>query len=93
MLNSKELQHGLRQSSLDMLSLCKKQLVKARICLVNFDTELAEEVIYAENRVNALDFKIEADCEKYLALYTPVASDLRLVLMVRKIHMLLERVC
>lgn len=75
-----------------MLALCKKQLVNARDAFFNHDSELAEEVIHTENRVNALDLKIDRDCERFIALHNPVASDLRFVLALRKINFDLERV-
>ena len=52
----------------------------------------AEEVINTETRVNALDLKIENDCEKFLALYNPVAIDLRFIMAILKINFDLERI-
>lgn len=75
-----------------MLSLCKKQLENARDAFFNHDNDLAEEVLHTENRVNALDLKIDRDCERFIALHNPVASDLRFVLALRKINFDLERV-
>lgn len=75
-----------------MFSLCKKQLENAREAFLNHDSELAEEVLHTENRVNALDLKIDRDCERFIALHNPVASDLRFVLALRKINFDLERV-
>ncbi len=82
----------LNQAGIEMLNLCKKQLVNARDAFFNHDSELAEEVIHTENRVNALDLKIDRDCERFIALHNPVASDLRFVLALRKINFDLERV-
>lgn len=82
----------LNQAGIEMLALCKKQLVNARDAFFNHDSELAEEVIHTENRVNALDLKIDRDCERFIALHNPVASDLRFVLALRKINFDLERV-
>ena len=53
----------LNQSGIDMISLCKVQLEKAKDSFINHDSDLAEEVIRTETRVNALDLKIEKDCE------------------------------
>tara|TARA_R110000868_G_scaffold205960_3_gene454672 strand:+ start:313 stop:975 length:663 start_codon:yes stop_codon:yes gene_type:complete len=82
----------LNQSGIDMLSLCKGQLEKAKESFVNHDSDLAEEVVRTETRVNALDLKIEKDCEKFIALYTPVAIDLRFVIALLKINSELERI-
>ncbi len=75
-----------------MLELCKKQLENAQEAFFNHDSDLAEEVLHTENRVNALDLKIDRDCERFIALHNPVASDLRFVLALRKINFDLERV-
>jgi phosphate transport system protein len=75
-----------------MFELCEKQMLKSKEAFLAHDSDLAEEVIHTENRVNALDLKIDRDCERFIALYTPVAGDLRFVLALRKINFDLERV-
>ena len=72
--------------------MCKSQLQKSNESFVNHDSDLAEEVIRNETRINALDLKIEKDCEKFIALYTPVAIDLRFVIALLKINSELERI-
>jgi phosphate transport system protein len=39
-----------------------------------------------------MDLKIDRDCERFIALHNPVASDLRFVLALRKINFDLERI-
>ena len=82
----------LNQAGLEMLHLCTKQLENAREAFFTHDSDLAEEVAHTENRVNALDLKIDRDCERFIALHNPVASDLRFVLALRKINFDLERI-
>ena len=82
----------LNQAGQEMFSLCRKQLENAREAFFNHDHDLAEEVLHTENRVNALDLKIDRDCERFIALHNPVAGDLRFVLALRKINFDLERV-
>jgi len=91
-MNTKEQRESLNQSGFEMLTLCKLQLEKAKEALVNHDTDLAEEVMNTEKRVNSLDLKIEKDCEKFLALYNPVAVDLRFIMAVLKMNAELERI-
>ena len=67
------------------------QLVKTKEALVQFDKDLAREVVAKEKRVNSLELKIDRDCENIFALYNPVAVDLRTVLAVLKINNNLER--
>ena len=92
MANPQNKRDILNQAVFEMLNLCKSQLQKAKEAFVTHDSDLAEEVIRKESRVNALDLKIERDCEKFLALYNPVASDLRFVMAVLKINSELERI-
>lgn len=91
-MNTKEQRVSLNQSGFEMLTLCKSQLDKAREAFVNHDSDLAEEVMNTEKRVNSLDLKIEKDCEKFLALYNPVAVDLRFIMAVLKMNAELERI-
>lgn len=83
---------GLNQTGLEMFQLCKKQLENAKAAFFDHDNDLAEEVLHTENRVNALDLKIDRDCERFIALHNPVAGDLRFVLALRKINFDLERI-
>jgi len=54
--------------------------------------DLAREVIENERIVNAIELKIDRDCENILALFQPVAVDLRFVLATLKINSNLERI-
>ncbi len=92
MANPQNKRDILNQAVFEMLTICKSQLQKAKEAFVTHDSDIAEEVIRKESRVNALDLKIERDCEKFLALYNPVASDLRFVMAVLKINSELERI-
>lgn len=92
MLSIDQHRETLNQTVHEMLELCIKQLENAREAFFNHDSDLAEEVIHTENRVNALELKIDRDSERFIALHHPVASDLRFVLAVQKITFNLERV-
>lgn len=84
--------HLLREQIIDMQRLVRMQLSKCRSALLTFDTDLAREVLSNEKRVNALELKIDRDCENILALFNPVAVDLRFVLAALKINNNLERI-
>src|SRR5690606_24068579 len=76
----------------DMLGLVKSQLIKCKEAIEKKDTDLAAEIIADEKKVNIQELAIDRDCENILALYTPVATDLRLVLATLKISNELERI-
>jgi phosphate transport system protein len=83
---------ALKDEMLNMWSLVQSQLTKSRKALLSFDEDLAREISLKENRVNAYELKIDLDCENILALYSPVAIDLRFVLAALKINSNLERI-
>lgn len=82
----------LREEINQMWKLVISQLEKAKQAFLNADIELAREIISREKRVDALELKIDSDCENYIALFSPVAVDLRLVLSIMKISSTLERI-
>lgn len=82
----------LKDEVKNMWGLVLSQLLKARTALLEFDKDLAREVILKEKRVNGSELKIDRDCENMFALYSPVAIDLRFLLAVLKINSNLERI-
>ncbi|MFA6816916.1 MAG: phosphate signaling complex protein PhoU [Lentisphaeria bacterium] len=54
--------------------------------------EEAKEIINKDYDIDALENEIEEECLKTLALYQPVASDLRQIIMVLKVNNEVERV-
>lgn len=82
----------LKSEILEMFALVSSQLLKGKEALLNVDKSLAREVNFNEKRVNALELKIDKDCENIFALFNPLAIDLRFVLAVLKINSNLERI-
>jgi phosphate transport system protein len=81
----------LKSEMINMWQMVLSQLTKAEEALQNKDKDLAREVVLTEKRVNSFELKIDRDCEDILALFAPVAIDLRFLLAVLKINMNLER--
>src|SRR3984885_11352091 len=82
----------LKTEAINMWTLVDSQLSKARLAFLNFDKDLAREVVLKEKRVNGYELKIDRDCENIFALFCPVAIDLRFLLAVLKINSNLERI-
>ena len=82
----------LKEEVSEMWRLVLSQLEKVKQAFLNNDIEQAREVASREKRVNSFELKIDSDCENYIALYNPVAIDLRLVLSLIKISITLERI-
>src|SRR5580704_6674497 len=83
---------GVKRELVNMWILVQSQLNKAKEAMVQFDKDLAREVLIKEKRVNSYELKIDRDCENIFALYCPVAIDLRFLLAALKINTNLERI-
>ena len=76
----------------EMGLLVQNQLKKSMRAITRLDKDIAREVVFQERRVNAEELKIDRDCENIMALFNPVAIDLRLVFATFKINSHLERI-
>jgi phosphate transport system protein len=81
----------LRKDVIELFQLVQSQLEKSKQALITLDKDLAREVIVNEKRVNSFELKLDRDCENIIALFNPVAMDLRFVLACLKINNNLER--
>ena len=83
---------SLRAELAQMYSLVHIQLEKAQDVFLENKTTLIKEITSTEKLVNAKELQIDSRCETILALFTPVAVDLRFVLSALKINANLERI-
>jgi len=78
-----------------LMSLCKvvedslRQAVKS---IKDRDVELARRVIETDVEIDQMEVDVEEECLKILALYQPVAIDLRFIITALKINNDLERI-
>lgn len=91
-MNIEEEVQQLKEAIMDMAELTISQMKKAKDAYLANDSELAQEIIHNEKRVNAIELSIDRDCENIFALLNPVASDLRFVISALKINSDLERI-
>lgn len=82
----------LREEVDQMWTLVRKQMEQARQAVLTLDRTLAQQIVVRERRVDAFELKIDSDVEDFIALYNPVAVDLRFVLAMLKINGDLERI-
>lgn len=75
-----------------MWSLVLQQVENAYRAVGDADKTLANKVVSREKRVNAFELKIDSDIEDFIALYNPVAIDLRFSLAMMNICNNLERI-
>ncbi|KAA3598365.1 MAG: phosphate transport system regulatory protein PhoU [Calditrichaeota bacterium] len=82
----------LYQSLLKMGSLVEESIKKSTYAFLSYDKEMASEVKNSDKEINDLEITIDKKCEAIFALFQPVASDLRLVMVALKINNDLERI-
>lgn len=82
----------IKQAHSQMWELVESQVRKAFTALENFDKDLAHEIITREKMVNAQELVADHHCENFIALFNPVAVDLRFVISIFKINNNLERI-
>ncbi len=87
----KELNH-LEQRLLSLTALVQENIRQAIVSFKNRDVPLAQKVRDADQEIDQQEVEIEEECLKMLALYQPVASDLRYIVAAMKINNDLERV-
>ncbi|MDD5580345.1 MAG: phosphate signaling complex protein PhoU [Methylobacter sp.] len=81
---NKELE-DIRNKVLNMGGLVERQIDLAVKAFINGDSEIAEQVIKQDNRIDAMEMDIDLECTQILALRQPAAFDLRLIIAVIKI--------
>lgn len=82
----------LKSMILSMAELVERNVVDAVRALEEGDTDLALEVIFNDTKIDEKDIKIGEECLHTIALYHPVASDMRTVASVLTINKDLERI-
>ena len=82
----------LRNVTFEMFQLVKEQLLLTKDVMLTGDHDLSCEVMRKEKRVNAFEISIDRECEEFLAMQNPVASDLRFAICILKTSGNLERI-
>jgi phosphate transport system protein len=82
---------NLKERILRVGTLVEEAISKSITALINRDAALAQRVIANDEEIDRMEVEVEEECLKILALYQPVAADLRFVVAVLKINNDLER--
>ena len=83
---------NLKKELLHIASMVENATEKALVALIERRGELAQADIDEDDLMNDKEVRIEEECLKILALYQPVANDLRFVITVLKVNNDIERV-
>lgn len=83
---------NLKGHHAQMWELVESQIKKAILAFETNNKELAREIITREKTVNMQELVVDHHCENFIALFNPVAIDLRFVISLLKINNNLERI-
>jgi len=81
----------LNQKVLTLGAMVEEAIAQAVNALTGRDGELAARIIEADDNIDRFEIEVEEECLKLLALYQPLARDLRQVVAVLKMNNDLER--
>ncbi|RLS33868.1 MAG: phosphate transport system regulatory protein PhoU [Planctomycetota bacterium] len=82
---------GLKEKILRVGTLVEEAISKSISAVINRDVALAQRVMASDEAIDRMEVEVEEECLKILALYQPVAADLRFVVAALKINNDLER--
>jgi len=82
----------LKKKILSLSALVEERVYLAIKAIESRDPDLAERIIRSDYEIDETEVEVEEECLKILALYQPVAVDLRLIVTVIKINNDLERI-
>ncbi|MBM3224013.1 MAG: phosphate signaling complex protein PhoU [Candidatus Tectomicrobia bacterium] len=81
----------LKKKILAVGAAVEERISQAITAVVRRDARLAQQVTEGDDEIDEMEVEVEEDCLKILALYQPVAIDLRFVVAVLKMNNDLER--
>ncbi len=87
----RELQN-LKRSVISIGTRVEAAIEQSVDALIQRDEELAYSIIRSDSEIDRLEVEIEEECLKLLALYQPVAIDLRFIIAVLKMNNDIERI-
>lgn len=82
----------IRNHVMSMGGLIERQLYDALTAIANNDSQLAQQVIENDLKVNDWELQIDKECTRMIAKRQPAASDLRLIMAILKSIADLERI-
>ncbi len=93
--NTRHLQREINKLKSELVrlgALVEDSLFNSINAIFDGDLEIAKKVIKNDNNIDTREVEVEEECLKILALYQPVAIDLRYIISVLKVNNDLERI-
>jgi len=83
---------SLKQRLMEMGGVAESMVASASNALLERDRAIITQVLAAEERLDRFQIEIDSEAIRLITIYTPVAKDLRFLLMVVRINTELERI-
>ena len=81
----------IKEMLTELIDMVTSQMELAKSCLFEGNDDDRDEILEYEKRINSLELSIDRECERFMARYNPVATDLRFVISILKSTIYLER--
>jgi len=82
----------IRENLLEMFDEVLKQIIKSKSAIDTLDKTIAIEILEMEPKIDEMEVLLSESCEEFIAMYTPVADDLRCIMAINNITPSLERI-
>ena len=82
----------IKRMILSLGTMVEARVQETRTAIDSFDAEIAEKIIKSDHEIDEMEVEVEEECLKTIALFQPVAVDLRFLVAVIKINNDLERI-
>jgi phosphate transport system protein len=82
----------IKKKVLTLGSMVEERVQMVLKAIDSADADLAKQIIRTDHEIDEMEVEVEEECLKALALYQPVAIDLRFIIAVIKINNDLERI-
>jgi phosphate transport system protein len=84
--------NALKHRVMEMGKATEEMVVRSTAALIDQDTSAMEKVLAAEALLDRFQLEIDGEAVRLITIYTPIAKDLRFLLMVARINAELERI-
>ncbi len=82
----------LKQQVMEMGAITEEMVASSTAALIERDQTALERVLASESRLDRFQVEIDSEAVRLITSYTPIARDLRFLLMVTRINAELERI-
>src|SRR6266498_3334155 len=83
---------SLKRRVMEMGQTAEEMVAKSTTAIIDRDADAIEQVLADEAKLDRFQLEIDGEAVRLITIYTPIAKDLRFLLMVTRINAELERI-